>query len=243
MKTKQLIQVCGSIVKKESLISIESHILPNTCAAEANLPYFNYYGLHPEKAVPNSVFLFTHFFYSLEEVLRFAQNTEICVLKNVNVASAILNFKTKQVPAIRIKNFPDYEHLSELQKCFMKQGVVFEKKFSHENEAFIRINKCFELEEIENGIFLDKNDIHEGYIQLTKLISNDNFSELMQQVKNNGNCKLFDAAKASLIIHSKLTDIIRIYSEKLDISLLQCIKENIEKEIMHKSSFYYFNAS
>ncbi len=243
MKTNQIIHVCGSIVKKESLIPIDSHIMPNTSVAEANLPYFSYYGLHPENTAPNSIFLFTHFFYSLEEVLRFAQNTEICVLRDVNVASAVLNFSTKQVPAIRIKNFPDYEHLVELQKCFLKHGVVFEKKFAFEKEAFIQIKKCFVLEEIKDGILLDKKDIHEGYIQLPKLISNDSFTELMQQIRNNGNCKLFDAAKASLIINSKLTDIIRIYSEKLDIKLLECIKENIDKELMRKSSFYYFNAS
>ena len=243
MKTNQLIQACGSIVKTESLISIESHVLPNTCVAEANLPYANYYGHRPEKAVPNSIFLFTHFFYSLEEVLRFAQNTETCFMKNVDVATAVFNFSQKQMPAIRIKFFPDYEHLQELQSCFIKQGVVFEKKFQFENEALIRIAKCFVMEEIEKDILLDKKEADKGYVIFPKLLSYDQFGELIQQIRNNSSCRLFDAAKVSIILNSKLTDMARVYSEKLDIKLLKCLAEYFKKEMNHRSSISYRSAS
>ncbi len=241
MRTNQLIQVCGSIFKKESISSIDSYIVTNTCVAEANLPYSLYYGNQPEKSVPNSIFLFTKRFYSLEEVLRVTQNIDSCLVKNLNVASAVFNFKHGQVPAIRIKNFPDYRNLGELQNCFIKFKVEFEKKFQLENEALIRINKCFVLEEIESGIFIDKLEENKGYIALPQLINYDEFQLMMQNIRNNSDCGIFDVAKGSIIINSGLTDIIRIYSEKLDSNLLRCIKDELEKIILQKSTATYFN--
>lgn len=241
MKTNQFIHVCGSILKKESIIAIDSHIISGTCVAEANLPYFHYYGNQPEKSAPNSVFLFTKHFYALEEVLRVTQNIDSCLVKNLNVASAIFNFKNGQVPAIRIKNFPDYMHLGELQNCFIKFKVEFEKKFRLENEALIRINKCFILEEVESGIYLDRLEENKGYIALPRLINYDEFQLIMQNIRNNSDCGIFDVAKGSIIIHSALTDIVRIYSEKLNNNLLRCIKLELEKTILQKSTAIYFN--
>ncbi len=241
MKTNQLIQVCGTIVKKESITPIISNVMINTCVAEANLPYSIYYGNRPEKSVPNSIFLFTKRFYSLEEVLRLTQNIDSCLVKNLNVASALFNFMYGQVPAIRIKKFPDYAHLQELQNCFIKFKVEFEKKFRLEGEALIRIHKCFVLEEIESGIYIDKMEENKGYIALPKLINYDEFLLLMQNIRNNSDCGIFDAAKGSIIINSGLTDIVRIYSEKLDHNLLRCIKEELEKIILQKSTATYFN--
>ncbi len=57
MKTNNLIKVCGSITKKESMASVTYNILKNTCVAEANFPYSGYYGSVPEQADLNSLFL------------------------------------------------------------------------------------------------------------------------------------------------------------------------------------------
>ena len=173
MKTNKLIKVCGSITKIESLIPIKSNILENTSVVEANLPYAHYYGQVPEKPKPNSLFLFTTRFYSLEEVLRFSQNIDLCYSKNINVASAVLEFQNSQYPAIRIKNFPDYEQLRFLQECFIKQGVEFAKKVPQVNEAVVRTNKCFVLEEIEKGIYLDRKEENKGYITFQKRIKQE----------------------------------------------------------------------
>ena len=73
MKTSNLIKVCGSITKKESLIPVNYNILKNTYDAEANNPYFGYYGMVPEQANPNSLFLFTiHLLKFIKE--RFAKS-------------------------------------------------------------------------------------------------------------------------------------------------------------------------
>ena len=118
-----------------------------------------------------------------------------------------------------------------MQKCFVNQGVEFIKRVQLTNEALVRTNKCFVLEEADNGIYFDKIEENKGYISIPKLISNDEFEKLIGEIRNNSNCRLFDAAKTGVILDSQLKDIIRIYSEKLDLALLKCIKNYLMKLI------------
>ncbi|MBC8486665.1 MAG: hypothetical protein H8D45_11565 [Bacteroidetes bacterium] len=234
MKTNNLIKACGSIIKKESLIPLDYNILKHTCVAEANFPYSDYYGMVPGQTNPNSLFLFTAHYYSLEEVLRFAQNIDSCYMEKVDVATAWLNFANHEYSAIRVKHFPDYEHIHLLQSCCIKEGVEFIKKAHMSDFALVKVNKCFVLEEIEEGIYFDKKEDHKGYITIPKQISNSKFSDTLIEIRNNNDCELFDAALGAMIIDSKATEIVRIYAEGLNLKLLECIKERFAKSILKK---------
>jgi hypothetical protein len=229
MNTAHFIRVCGSISKKESLVPLKNNILENTCVAEANLPYSDYYGAVPGKAVPNSLFLFTKEYYTLEEILRFSRKIKLCVMDKLNVATANVIFTNNHFPAIRIKYLPDYSHLAQIQNCFKEQGVVFNKKIRIENEAYVKINKCFILEEIDDDIYMDYEEKNEGYIRINKLLMQEEFYELLNQIRLNGNCRFFDAAKCGIIVHSEVEEIMRVYSEQLDLTLLKCIQNQINK--------------
>ena len=111
MKTGKKLKICGSITKIESLVYLTGNKLENTTIAEADQPYSNYYGQVPKKPEPNSLFLFSEMDYSLEEALRFTQNIDICAKNKVNAASAVIYSAHHKLPAIRIRNFPDYQHL------------------------------------------------------------------------------------------------------------------------------------
>jgi hypothetical protein len=231
MKSERTLKVCGSITKKESLARIKNITLEHTYVAEANLPYANYYGRVPETLQPNSLFLFTDRCYTLEEALRFTQNIDICERNKVNTASAQIQFKTHRYPAIRIRNFPDYEHLKMLQECFLKLGMKFARKISMEPEAVVTVNKCFTLEKKEEGIYFDKELPNEGYITVDKRLDYESFDRLMHDVWNNGNCKIFDGAMGGFLIDNHVTDMIRVYSEHIDVKLLKCIKKEVDKQI------------
>jgi len=231
METKNLMTACGSITKKESLMWIKSNILEHTNVAEANMPYAGYYGWMPEKPKPNSLFLLTERYYTLEEALRFTQNIDICAKNRVNAASAVLSFKNQSFSAIRIRNFPDYEHLRMLQECFQKLGVCFLKKTIFETEAVITVNKCFLLERSDDGIFMDMSNKNEGYISIPVFLGQNDFELLINRVKNNGECKFFDAARGGLIIEGHVQEIIRIYSEHLTLQLVKCIQQEVMRQL------------
>lgn len=233
MKTNQLIQVSGAIIKEESIALITANIMEHTCVAEANMPYSNYYGVAPFNmpTKPNSLFLFTEHYYTLEEALRYAQLIDMCCMQSLNIAVSVLEFTSGHYPAIRIKNFPDYKMIRKLQECFAEQGVKFAKKVHVGNTAIIRTNKCFSLEKLDENIYLDHLQEKTGYIALSKLIHHDKYLEIMDDIRHNVNCSMFDAARGAILLDSKITDIIRIYSGNLDIDLLKCIRKKFEQSI------------
>ncbi len=229
MKTGKKLKVCGSITKRESLVIFDGEFMENTLVAEADQPYSNYYGRVPDKPCPNSLFLFTKNYYTLEEALRFTQNIDICAKNKVNAGSAVLHFKTRSMPAIRIRNFPDYKHLKMLQQCYAKQGVKFIRKTTIDPDALVTVNKCFHIKYAQEGIFLDQNEKNEGYIKLPFRLDWPGFQELLHKVWNNSDCLLFDAAMGGLIIDGHVHDIVRIYSGHLSLDLLKCLKAEFER--------------
>jgi hypothetical protein len=233
MKTQILIQVCGAIIKEESIVPIKANIMEHTFVAEANMPYANYYGVAPFNmpTIPNSLFLFTDHYYTLEEALRFAQLIDLCGMQNLNIAVSVLEFSGGNYPAIRIKNFPDYKMIHKLQECFAEQGVKFAKKVHIGNSAVIRTNKCFNLEKLDENVYLDHLQEKTGYVALSKLIKHEKYLEAIADIRNNTNCAMFDPARGALLLDSKITDIIRIYSGHLDIDMLKCIQNRFERLI------------
>jgi len=233
MKTNQLIQVSGAIIKLESIVTVNDNIAKNTCVAEANKPYSNYYGVAPFNmpTKPNSIYLFTEHYYTLEEALRYAQLVDLCCMQSLNIAVSVLEFAENHYPAIRIKNFPDYKMIHKLQECFIEQGVKFAKKVHIGNSAIIRTNKIFSLEKVEENIYLDHFQEKTGYVALSKLIKQDYFNDVIDDIRNNTNCAMFDAARGAIVLDSRITDIIRIYSGHLDIDLLKCIQNKFEHSV------------
>uniref|UniRef100_UPI0032179706 hypothetical protein n=1 Tax=uncultured Draconibacterium sp. TaxID=1573823 RepID=UPI0032179706 len=225
---KEVIHFTGTICKKETLEPINTNTLENTIVSEATSPYANYYGQLPQKAKPNSIFLFTAKFYFLEEILSSAKSMESCLLDNINIASAVIEFKNKQFAAIRIKNFPDYRQLVKLQKCLSEQGIEFLDKFHLAGEVDVKINKHFTLEEPEGGFFFDLAEENKGYFTHQSRVSCEDFKRIITQVKNNGNCKLFDAVHGEVLKDGKVTEIVRIFSEGINLDLLKCIKKEFE---------------
>jgi len=229
MTTKKTIRMCGAITKTESLIPITANIIENTFVAEANLPYSDYYGKLPEKIKANSLFLFTTLYYPLEEVLHLAENIKSCYVQNINIASAMITFDNKQYPAIRVKNFTDYEHIYLLQNCFSLLGVEFPQKINFLNRGKTQINKCFELIKLDEGIYLDQVEKNKGYLFVKNKLELNNFELLVAKIKNNSNCRYFDAVTGITIKDSKVNEFIRIYSEGLNLEMLNCLKNEFQK--------------
>ena len=229
MKKENTISFCGSITKTESLIPISSNILTNTWVAEANLPYSSYYGVVLEKIKANSLFLFTNKYYPLDEVLRFAEGFKHCYPDYIDVATATLDFQNKQFPAIRVKNFPDYVNLHLLQNCFTQEGVEFAQKINFRNEAKAVISKCFELIEVDPGIYFDQIEANKGYLFIDGRLNRKNFQDVVQYIKNNSNCRYFDAVIGTFAKDSHTKDFIRIYTEGMNIEVMKCIKFQFQK--------------
>ena len=209
METLNIIETYGSITKKESLIPVDYRILENTCVAEARFTYADYYGKTIFSKSPNPLFLFTKHFYKLEEVLKISCNISefFGYTKKLDIATAIIDLVDHYHYAIRVKEFPDYEHIHWLQNCFASEGVIFSRKAQLLETAKVTVFKSFILEEVEEGIYLDKTNAHKGYISIPRQIKEDEFEAILVNLRNNHDCALFDAATGSVNIDSETKDI------------------------------------
>jgi len=155
-------------------------------------------------------------------------------MEKVNVAAASLDFMHHKYSAIRVKYFPDYEHIHLLQTCLIKQGIEFSRNVHMSEFALIKVDKSFVLEEMEEGIYFDKMEEHKGYVAIPRQITDNEFSDFLIKIRNNDDCGFFDAALGAMIIDSKVIDMIRIYSENLQVGLLKCVREWSLKSILRE---------
>jgi hypothetical protein len=227
MNTNTKHRICGSIIKREPLTQFTGAKMENTVIAEANQPYHNYYGRIPDKPQPNSLFLFTERYYTLEEALRFTQKIGICAQNKVNVASAVIHFYEKQHPAIRIRNFPDYQNIGLLQQCYSRQGMKFARRVHIENEGLMQVSKCFHVEDVGDGFYMDMDEPNEGYFVMPSYPDIEAFEQLLRNIRNNSQCPVFDAAFGGFIMNGKVVDIMRVYSGHLDMDLLYCVRNGM----------------
>ena len=225
MNANNVLRICGSIIKKESLVPFTGPVMDHTFVAEGNRPYFDYYGMINHQLQPHSLFLFTDRYYTLEEVLRFTQNIGICAENKVNAGSAIIDYNGERHPAVRIRNFPDYQHIIHLQECFSKLGMKFSRRFNLQAEGIISVNKCFHIQEKGDGFYLDLDNPNEGYFTIPHYPDNEEFESLVRYIRNNSSCPLFDAAYGGFIMEGKVFFIMRIYSGHLDLDMLSCIRK------------------
>lgn len=240
MKTPRIIETQGSITKNEAINPVDYKILKNTCVAEAMAPYPDYYGLVPQIASTNTLYLFTKKFYLLDEVLK--TTCEMAeyfgYTKKLDVATSILDFNDYYHFAIRVKDFADYINIHWLQECFGSEGIIFLSKVCLKNFARVTVFKRFRIEKLETGIFLDKDNPYNGYISLPEPISTVEFDEMIEDLRNSIKCELFDAAIGSLKINSKTESIIRIYSESMNTKLLRCVKQKFSQFFSKKELLF-----
>lgn len=232
MKTS--ICVNGTLRKTELMSPLNDHIVAGPTVLEATHPYAHYYGNLPLNATPNSIFLLTERFYFLEEIMGFARDLESCLKNQIDLASAIVEYHGKDIPAIRIKFFPNYENISNIQNCLLDQGVQFYSKTIPSGSFETRVQKLFHLTKISDGIYLDQQIRSEGYFFTEEKLSTEKFQQILKHIRNNTDCHLFDAAYGEMIIDKKIEEVVRVYTEPLELSLLQFLKKEFAKFSIRK---------
>lgn len=223
------IHLNGIIIKHEKLVQISLRTPNNVYIAEASSPYADYYGHTPRTATPNSIFLFTKRFHFLEELICYSSSVEKCLFERINIASAIVESGGKQYPAIRIKNFPDYSQLEKLEICLREKKIKFIEKIHLDERVKTIVCKPFVLEEIEANFYYDLIEEHKGYFVVDRHFDPEEFEASITQMRYNGICKLFDAEQGVVYNNGKLTHLIRIFSESLDLEMLKCLSKEFSK--------------
>ncbi|RLD23112.1 MAG: hypothetical protein DRI54_07755 [Bacteroidetes bacterium] len=224
--TKCSHEFTGTIIKEETIKSLQKKTIPNTAVLEVEDSYPGYYGLADQQTQPNFIYLLTKKDYRFEEAKRLEKRIKKYCKDKFYISSASLEIQNKQWPAIRIKQLSSYDHLKDIMEFMQDEKVKFvQSKKVIDLKSIIRTDKVFWVEEADKGIYLDLFEKEIGYIRLPKRLKWKAFETVTFMVKNNWLGKGFDAALGHFNRKKGVEEVVRIYSKENSVELLATIRE------------------
>jgi len=230
--TNQVHEVFGYIKKRETLTTIDEHIMPQSWVLESLNPFPAYHGSNlPDESDPRSLFLMLTHSLSFEEVARMSKKIKHRYQQDFNAADGYIYFRPYTYPCIRLKYLSSFKYIARLQELFADSGARYMKTRVMEQEGLIKINKPFLVMEREPGIYQDMNNLVKSYVELPEQVEWDDFKKYTFHIKNNLVENNFDAALGVFFRKKELVDVVRIYDRDRSLEKMRTLKEMYEEEI------------
>ena len=229
MNPSPYIERYGNLLKQEALRTLEDQILPNTFVLEAPEPFpgfFDYYSDHPIESKPLYVYLVVKQLYTLDEITRATQNIRKYFQCDFNAAAGVVHLYNKEFHVVRVRHLEGYQQISELQACYMDEGIEFKKPGGKpEGPGVIRIKKFFILDEKHPGAYFDVTEKDHGYFTIPKKLNWKYFEDITKKVKFNWEQHSFDAAIGHFHVNYGVQDMIRIYYPQMNLEYLMDVRK------------------
>lgn len=214
-----IIESIGTIEKKETLVSLSY----NDLVLESLHPFPGYHGTNvPDKPNPKSIFLILKTKYDDEQIVRATLKIRENYPSTFDASPGTVAVFNHTEPCIRIKGLENYQLIPELVALYKAEGLSFMKgKKIEAYEGLIRIKKYFILDEVNEGIYMDKETPEMGYFEIDGKLEWDLFEKITIEIKQNLEDNNFDAALGTIYRKKGLKDIIRIYDT--NVCLGECL--------------------
>jgi hypothetical protein len=228
MATKELI---GKIIIQENIDTIDENKLPGTFVINVPDPYKNYYGRFTEIVKPVSIIFVTKTPNSFEKILRVTKKINEKYNLKLDGAKCEVTMNSRKIDGIRVKGINRFHEIAQIQQYYKDEGYEFAKSEKFKStEALIRINRFFNVDEVEQGIYHSHDEDEVYYIEVPRYMSWDEFKKLTQEVKHNIADANYDIAKGIFYVNHGITEILRVVKPKATLELLKTIKKKyIEK--------------
>ncbi len=228
MKEKLTIETCGTILKKETISTIEPEFCGGVLVLESMFPFPGYYHkVIPEATElnPGSVFLVLKSIVNEEKLMRINHGIKKIIHKRFDAAPGQISLYNEMKPCIMIKFLLCYRDIPELVEMYKEEGLQFAKyKKLSPYPGLISVKKFFLVESIEPGIYLDAEDKEMGYIQTPGYLKWSNFEKITIELKRNMEGNKFDAAIGTIHRQNCIVDVIRIFDKEISIEKLKIIR-------------------
>jgi len=224
MHTRELI---GKLTLQENVSPIENNKIQNTFVLHIPNPLATYYTTFSEINNPNSVLFLTKKTVSFEGILRVTKMINEAFELNLDGAKCEIRIGNRKYGGIRVKNINKFSDIEKIQSSYMKEGFEFERnvRINKENEAIIRVNKFFELNKVEDGIYQSPNNEDRYYFVIPKHMTWDQFRDLTFDIKNNVSVTNFDIAKGIFYENDGITDMLRIIKPNISFDMVKEIQQ------------------
>jgi len=232
MKTNQIIDSRGVIIKEEMVKSLQSEVLENSLVLENTDPFPGYFGENlPDVKKPRSLFIILDRKYEDLFLARLLKKISNSSQHKCIGSFGDLTLKEKVCHCIRIKNLDCFPSVINIQRAIADSGTGLMKYQQIDELALIRIKKNFLMQALDEEIYKDMFESERYYISIPAALDWEDFKKITRLVKNNIVNNLFDAALGYVWRIDGLMDMVRIYDKKNDPERIKTIRDKYLSEI------------
>ena len=224
MKIRELI---GKITLQENISPIERNKVSGTFVIHIPNPLASYYSRFTEVNKPNSVVFVTKNQVSFEKILRVTKIINESKNLKLNGAKCEVNLGRHKYSGIRVTGIDRYTHIEDMQNAYGELGFDFHKnvRLGKGTDAMIRVNKFFNLLDIEDKIYQSPHNKDRYYIEMPKYLDWDEFREMTFNIKNNISVSNYDIATGILYENDGITDVLRVIKPNITLEMVREIRQ------------------
>lgn len=227
-------EVTGNLNKEETVKALNDYALKNTFVVIVDQPYpgYHYHTIDARMVdMKDTIFLVTKNRETWASIIRATDKLNKFLDETIDASFANLSLFNVPHYAIRIKGLNNLEDLETIQKAYQDEGFVFmkSKRMDKPKTVFFQIKRFFDIKEIGEGIYKDKEGMY--FIKINRKIEWELFRKMTQGVKTTLLNSNFDVVNGAFYMNHTLVDIIRIFKPKCDLELLKQIRDEYEKQI------------
>lgn len=229
MATKELI---GKIIIQEKIDTIDENKLPNTFVINVPDPYKNYYGRFTEIVKPVSIIFVTKTPNSFEKILRVTKKINEKYGLKLDGAKCEVTMNSRKLDGVRVKGINRFHEIGQIQQYYKDEGYDFAKSEKLQStEVLIRINRFFNVDEVDKGIYHSHDEDEVYYIEVPRYMGWDEFKKITQEIKHNIADANYDIAKGIFYVNCGITEILRVVKPKATLELLKTIKKKYGEKL------------
>ncbi len=216
----------GKVTFEENVNSVKSAIHPKALVIDIPNPLSSYYSRFTNIKKPNSIVLVTKEMNSFESILRATKNVNTKNNLSLEAAKCVVNIGNLSHAGIRLKGVNRYTEIDNIIGHYTNEGFNFStgQRINNEQRAVIRVNRFYNLTEINDKILQSTTNPDIYYFRLNQPISWTAFKEKTKYVKHNVNGSGYDIAKAILYNDGEISDIVRVIKPNISLDLVNEIE-------------------
>jgi hypothetical protein len=219
-------EILGKLTRQENISPIERNKISNTMVIHVPSPLATYYSRFSQINKPNAVLLITKKPVSFEHILRATSKINKKNALELGGAKCEITIGNKNYSGIRLKGINEFSEIEEVQRNFVEEGFEFARNINikKDTDSLIRVNKFFELEIVEEGIYHSPNNKDRYYIEIPKHVHWDEFRRITFDIKNNVSVSGYDVAKGIFYEKDGITEMVRIIKPNITLDMVKELK-------------------
>jgi len=223
MVVKELI---GKLIKQENIDTIDTNKIPRTFVINVPDAYKSYYSRFTHINKPVSIIFVTKGPNSFERILRATRKINRKYKLKLDGAKCEVNINSRKLNGIRVKGINRFTDIEQTQQYYKETGFEFARseKFK-ETDSLIRINRFFNLKELDKGIYQSVDDNYDYYVEIPKYMTWEEFRKYTFEIKNNISDTNYDIAKGIFYLNGRITEMLRIVKPKATVEFLKLIQQ------------------